>query len=306
MTARPASPRKSITFPDSLPPRVIPRRCTKCGLCLTLCPATVFEMRNKTVRVIRPESCIECGHCGSACPSNAIVVSSTESKKLSTFGPDALPSPRSLQLLLRSRRSVRRYKRKPLTKKDLNTIIEAGRYTATGSNSQNIRYIVVTDPRKIVELREILVPATMKLFATATKTASLPFASYLLGDALADRLRTQYAPGMKLFYERQMKGEDRLFYDATAIMLVCSDRWDETSGFSSAAALYSCSLMAHAIGVGCCFNGFIQSTVNNNARIRKWFGIPWTQKCYGAMTLGYQDVQYKRLVKRKQPDVTWM
>jgi nitroreductase len=263
-------------------------------------------MRNKKIAAVKPEYCIKCGHCGSVCPSKAIVVPSVESRKAPAPGTNALPSPRSLQLLLRSRRSVRRYKRKPLTKKDLNTIIEAGRYTATGSNSQNIRYIVVTHPRKIAELREILVPAVMKLFATATKTASLPFASYLLGDDLADRLRNQYAPGMKIFHERQMRGEDRLFFNAPAIMLVCSDRWDETSGFSSAAALYNCSLMAHTIGVGCCFNGFIQSTVNNNARIRKWFGIPWNQKCYGAMILGYQDVEYDRLVKRKEPDVTWL
>jgi nitroreductase len=201
---------------------------------------------------------------------------------------------------------VRRYKQKAVTKKDLNTIIEAGRYTATGTNSQNISYIVLTNPEKIAELREITVPAAMKLFAGATKTASLPFASYLLGEDLVYRLKNQYAPGMKLFYERQSRGEDRLFFNAPAIMLVCGDRWDETTGFSCAAALYNCSLKAHTIGIGCCFNGLIQTTANNNPEIRKWFGISRTQKCYGAMTLGYPDVQYGRLVKRRQPDVTWL
>jgi len=306
MSTRPALQQKSVTIPSSAPPRVIQRKCTQCGLCLTVCPANVFEMHNKKIAAVKTEYCIQCGHCGSMCPSNAIVVSSAETKTISAFGPDALPSPRSLQLLLRARRSVRRYKSKPLTKKDLHSIIEAGRYTATGSNSQNIRYMVVTDPRKIAELREITVPAVMKLFATAAKTASLPFASYLLGDDLADKLKNQYGPGMKLFYERQSRGEDRLFFDAPAIMLVCGERWDETTGFSCAAALYNCSLKAHTIGVGCCFNGFIQTTVNNNPKIRKWFGIPRTQKCYGAMTLGYPDVKYNRLVKRKRPDVTWL
>jgi len=98
----------------------------------------------------------------------------------------------------------------------------------------------------------------------------------------------------------------RLFFNAPAIMMVCGDRWDETTGFSCAAALYSCLLKAHTIGVGCCFNGFIQSTANNKPTIRKWFGIPRSQKCYGAMTPGYQDVQYNRLVKRRQPDVKWL
>jgi nitroreductase len=193
-----------------------------------------------------------------------------------------------------------------VTRKDIHTIIEAGRYTATGTNSQNIRYIVVTDPRKIAELREITVPATIKLFAGAAKTASLPFASRLLGEDLVHKLKNQYAPGMKLFFERQNRGEDRLFFNAPAIMLVCGDRWDETSGFSCAAALYNCSLKAHLIGIGCCFNGLIQTAANNNPKIRKWFGIPRPQKCYGAMTFGYQDVKYNRLVKRRQPDVEWL
>jgi len=146
----------------------------------------------------------------------------------------------------------------------------------------------------------------MKIFSTAGKFASLPFASYLMGEDLLYRLTNQYAQGLKIFYERQSRGEDRLFYNAPAIMMVCADRWDETSAFSCAAALYSCSLMAHTIGVGCCFNGFVQNAANGSSKIKKWLDIPWHQKCYGAMTLGYQDVEYHRLVKRKPPNVTWL
>ena len=306
MTTRPASQQKMSSTPNPVPPRIIQRKCTQCGICLTLCPANAFEMHDGRVAVVKTNYCIQCGHCGSACPSNAIVVSSAETGKHASIRPDALPSPSSLQLLLRSRRSVRQYKRKPVTKKDLHAIIEAGRYTATGSNSQNIRYIVVTDPKKIADLRDITVPVVMKLFATAAKTASLPFAAYLMGDALVDKLKNHYGPGMKVFYERQSRGEDRLFYDAPAIMLVCGERWDEITGFSCAAALYNCSLKAHLLGIGCCFNGLIQTAVNNNSKIRNWFGIPLSQKCYGAMTFGYQEVEYSRLVKRRQPDVTWL
>jgi nitroreductase len=264
----------------------------------------VYEMRKNRVAVVRPESCIKCGHCGSACPAGAIVESSVESKRRPAPGPDSLPTAGSLQLLFRSRRSVRRYKSKPLAGRDLSRILEAGRYTATGSNAQNIRYIVLTDPEKIAQLREMTLPAIMRLFSIAGRTASLPFASNLLGEAFAERLKNRYAPGMKVLYKRQVRGEDRLFYNAPAIMLVCGDRWDETSGFSAAAALYNCSLMAHALGIGCCFNGFVQTTVNRHTRIRNWFGISRSEKCYGAMILGYPNVTYNRLVKRSPPNVT--
>jgi len=258
------------------------------------------------IAVGKPQFCIQCGHCGSFCPSNAIAVPAVESKRLSAPGPDALPSPSSLQLLLRSRRSVRQYKHKALTRKDLNRIIEAGRYTATGSNCQNIRYIVITDPDRIGQLRKMTLPVIMKIFSNVGKVSSLPFASQLLGKDLSDRMKNLYAPGMKILYRRQSQGEDRLFYDAPAVMMVCGDRWDDTSAFSCSAALYNCSLMAHTLGIGCCFNGFVQNAANSSARIRKWLGIPRHQKCYGAMTLGYQKVKYNYLVRRKPPDVIWL
>ena len=299
-----APQRELHSVPQLLPPRINQRKCSLCGLCLKLCPASVFEMRLNKITIVRPEACLKCGHCGALCPSNAIVESSTESKKIPSTGPDAPPAQRSLQMLFRARRSVRKYKRKALTKKDLDKILEAGRYTATGSNSQNIRYIVITDPVKIDQLREMTLPVMMKIFSNAEKFASLPFASLLMGEDLVYRLTNQYARGLKTFYERQTRGEDRLFYNAPAIMLACADRWDETAAFSCAAALYNCSLMAHTIGVGCCFNGFVQNSANASARIRKWLGLPWHQKCYGAMTLGYQDVKYNHLVKRRPPHVT--
>ncbi len=300
------SVQRSRNAPIPVAPRVTQRKCTKCGLCLTLCPTSVLEMRNKQVAVVRPESCIGCGHCGSFCPAGAIVQKATDSKKIPTTGPDAPPSPRSLQTLLRSRRSVRQYQRKALTKKDLDRILEAGRYTATGSNSQNIRYIVITDPDKIAELREMTLPAIMKIFSMASKMAKLPFVANVMGEDLANRLRYQYAPGMKHFYERYMRGEERLFHSAPAVMLVCSDRYDETCSFSCASALYSCSLMAHSLGIGCCLNGFVQNAANSDAKIRKFLDLPRHQKCHGAMTLGYQKVKFNRLVKRNPPNVTWM
>jgi nitroreductase/Pyruvate/2-oxoacid:ferredoxin oxidoreductase delta subunit len=306
MIARPAATRKRSSASSLSPPRVNRRKCTTCGLCLSLCPSSVFIQHESGIAVANPQFCIQCGHCGSFCPSNAIAVPSVESKRLLAPGPDALPSPNSLQLLLRSRRSVRQYKHKTLTRKDLNRIIEAGRYTATGSNCQNIRYIVIADPDRIAQLREMTLPVIMKMISIVGKISSLPFASQLLGEDLADRMKNLYAPGIKIFYKRQRQGEDRLFYNAPAVLMVCADRWDDTSAFSCSAALYNGSLMAHTLGIGCCFNGFLQNAVNNNARIRRWLGIPRHQKCYGAMTLGYQNVKYNYLVKRNPPDVTWL
>jgi hypothetical protein len=63
--------------------------------------------------------------------------------------------------------------------------------------------------------------------------------------------------------------------------------------------------MAHTLGLGCCFNGFLVGAVNHDRKIKKWLDIPASHKCYSAMTLGYQNVKYQRLVHRDAAKVAW-
>jgi len=114
----------------------------------------------------------------------------------------------------------------------------------------------------------------------------------------------QYLPAVQ--EQEQDRGEERIFWNAPALIAVYAEKLDDTAGFSCSAALYNCSLMAHTIGIGCCFNGFLQTVINNKPAIKKMLGIPKYMKCYGVMTLGYQDIEFKKLVKRNEVDVNWM
>jgi len=192
-----------------------------------------------------------------------------------------------------------------VSRKDINRILEAGRYTPTGLNSQGIRYIVITDPDRIARLRSMTLPAVMKLFGLAERLAALPFSSYLLGEQFVKDLKDTYSPGLKLLCDHTTRGDDRLFYNAPAILLVHGEKVDDMA-FSCPVALFNCSMTAHTLGIGCCLNGFLALAANHNTRIKKWLGIPRTHRCYGAMTLGYQDVAYNRLVKRNPVNVRWL
>jgi nitroreductase len=54
---------------------------------------------------------------------------------------------------IRKRRSVREYTGDPIPKEDLETIVDAGRLAATGSNKQPWDFIVITDPEMIQKLK---------------------------------------------------------------------------------------------------------------------------------------------------------
>jgi nitroreductase len=101
------------------------------------------------------------------------------------------------------------------------------------------------------------------------------------------------------------QGKDPLFYHAPVVMLVHAESWDTCSAFNCSIALYNGSLMAHTLGIGCCFNGYLANAANHDRKIKAWLGIPKDHQCYAAMTLGYQKVKYQRLPDRKPPKVTW-
>ncbi len=152
---------------------IIEDKCTECGICVEVCAASVIEEIDGRPQVIRSEVCLHCGHCSAVCPSEAIEQTNKDMKE---YDRDLLPHTGSLQHLFRSRRSVRHYKDKSISDKDLNKILEAGRYTATGSNSQNVHYIVYTDKEKIVQLQEKMAPALFKLFRLSQIVTSMPLA----------------------------------------------------------------------------------------------------------------------------------
>jgi nitroreductase/Pyruvate/2-oxoacid:ferredoxin oxidoreductase delta subunit len=284
-------------------PLINREKCTDCGLCAELC--LVYEKNDKKVIQVRPELCIKCGHCGAICPSGAIEGSSAATRRLTKKEIAKLPSPESLHLLFRSRRSVRRYKREPLKKEDLEKILEAGRYTPTGANNQGIKYLILNDPEKLAELRRMLLPIMDRLFSFALRIAKMPFAGKMMGENQAEDLRNHYAPAIKLLMKRNKDGDDRLFYRAPALMLVYGEKQDEALQFSCHIAMFNCSMMAHLLGIGCLLNSFTLMAINNSAKMKKYLCIPKTDKVFGAMTMGYQNIKYNALIERNPANVRY-
>ena len=284
------------------PSVVITKDCIGCGQCVAVCPSFVLEMAEAKSAVIRKEWCIGCGHCGAVCPTEAILLEGRRFDPNPNKGETPATSPEILELLLRERRSVRLYTGDPVPEEVLNKILDAGRYAPTGTNSQNVNYMVLSSPDQIGELEKMTISFYDRIFSRVQGRLGAILISLIAGRRTAEYLR-ESLPKVEYANEEMKKGKDLLFYHAPVVILAHAESWDTSSSFNCSVALYNCSLMAHTLGLGCCFNGFLVSAVNHSHKIKTWLAIPADHRCYSAMTLGFPDVKYLRLVDRHPPKV---
>ena len=107
-------------------------KCKKDAICARVCPAAVIRLPKDGYPQFVPggnEICIACGHCVAVCPNAAL------SHKYIPL-EECLPIDKELRIdegqaaqFLRSRRSIRVYKEKPVPKDKIQHLIDWRRYS---------------------------------------------------------------------------------------------------------------------------------------------------------------------------------
>jgi len=68
--------RQFIYLKDVVTLRLSQEKCIGCGMCLIVCPHSVFVMKDGRVGIEDRDACMECGACAMNCPAEAISVQS--------------------------------------------------------------------------------------------------------------------------------------------------------------------------------------------------------------------------------------
>ncbi|MDR3020135.1 MAG: nitroreductase family protein [Treponema sp.] len=251
-------------------------KCASCGMCKADCPLFILAKQNENAS-IPPDDCLECGHCYAVCPQNAITMKGYEDE-LNTSDKLKFLNDIDLHTHLKSRRSIRQYKKTPVEKEKLEKIIEAGRLTPTGSNQQNVRYIVLQDELEVIE------DMLLKQYKKLAKLASF------IGRFI------------KLPYDVSSYKFERgfLFHKAPAVILIISP-----SETNACLAAMNMELMAETLGLGTLYVGLFTRPANMNRKLRKLLGIAKKEKIAICLTVGYASVKYKRPALRKKASVIW-
>ncbi len=131
--------------------------CTKCKACVRDCVAQLYLLESDQLefRENHEEVCIECGHCVAVCPVNIIQLKNSPVEDVIELADlSELPNFESLLSLVKTRRSIRRFKDEPVSKELIEKILQLARYSPTGANEENVYYTVVKDPELLAKFSD--------------------------------------------------------------------------------------------------------------------------------------------------------
>ncbi len=277
-------------------------RCIMCGSCVKVCVRGIFDDSGDMIRLDRPEMCILCGHCKAVCPEDAVSIPSTDEEEF-IDSPDRgdFISPEDLLSFFRYRRSTRIYKDTAVEKEKIQQIVEAGRYAPTGGNFQALRYVVAHTPDMMDKIRRLAVESLSdyaEVISRKWENKDLP--------RIKRSVWLNYAENLKEMARLSKKGEDRLLWNAPALVVIHVSKLVENPGVDVGLGAMQMVLMAQALGLGTCFIGFIPMAVENSAELKQLLRIPDGHSTVTSFVTGYPDVSYLRLVSRKPARIRWL
>ena len=120
--------------------------------------------------------CLTCGHCIAVCPHGALRHSLIPLEECPAIDKALIINDEQAAQFLRSRRSIRFFKDKPVEKEKIRKLIEIGRYAPTASNTQLVEWLVLTDTEKINDIARQTVDW---MRSAMEKNPDSPQASYL-------------------------------------------------------------------------------------------------------------------------------
>ena len=179
-------------------------KCIGCGLCVKDC--ILRNLKLEDGKAVAAENCFDCGHCVAICPVNACAIPAYPMEEVKAYDAASFDLQPDIFLnAVKFRRSIRHFKPQRVEREVLAEVLEAGRYTETAVNYQDVRFIVVQDA--LEEAKELIWEGWRR-FCVSLAAEDDPKAGAFLR-----------------FYERWKKNPqmDRLFLGAPVMLVIAAD-----------------------------------------------------------------------------------
>ena len=254
-------------------------KCINCYSCIAECPFDLINADKEGFPQLRKAAlrrCIRCGHCMAVCGNDALDISISPLAGSPLVEKDLLPTPDAVEHLLKSRRSIRTYKKRPADHATLAAILDVSRYSPSAHNCQSAHWIMVEDPLEVKKLAGLVVDYMREI---------------------------KVFPGLIRAWDQ---GEDKVLRGAPHLA-IChanpskSEHPVEDCTLSTAYLDFSAS----SFGLGSCWAGFLVQAFHKHKPLADALALPENHIVYTALMLGYPKFRYRHIPQREDVKVTW-
>ncbi len=269
---------------------VSPDDCTKCGVCVRVCPVSIISMKENKLPAIAKDlenKCVRCGHCEIFCLFNALVTNFEGEYPLSMNERALDIKPDQLARFVQTRRSIRHYRKKPLKRELIEQMLDVIRYSPTAANSQKVKWIVVHDPEKV---HKIAAHTVEWMKTEVEKRPNHPYSVQYNG-----------------IIRRWGLGEDAVCHSAPHLLIATIPEGSTWAKADPVIALAYFELVAKGYGIASCWNGFLKIAMEEFAPLREEMGIPEGYMPSYALTFGYPKQRSTGAAPKRNPlSIKWL
>lgn len=262
--------------------------CNQDGICAAVCPAGIIDFKKgayPTPIAGAEKVCIRCGHCVAVCPAGSFNHREMMTEQCPPIQKALHFTAEHCEHFLRSRRSIRVYKNKPVPRDVLAELIEIARYAPSGHNSQCAEWLVFGNRDELRNLAGIVVD----------------WMRWMIGNMPEIALSMQ----MDRVVERWEDGNDFVLRDAPVLIVAHAEKDNLAAPSTCTIALTYLELAATSMDLGCCWAGFFIAAATTFPPMMEALSLPKNHQCFGGMMVGYPKFSYHRLPLRKPPGITW-
>jgi nitroreductase/NAD-dependent dihydropyrimidine dehydrogenase PreA subunit len=263
-------------------------RCKRDGICVAECPRKIIGTDADGYPVAvegAEEMCVVCGHCVVVCPHEAMSLTLMPRELCARIEDKLKLSPEQVSQFLKARRSVRSYKKEPLSREVIEKVIDIARYAPTGMNAQDVQWTVI-GPGGVRRVAESVIDWMRALVKMDSPVAG--------------------AYNAKPIVEAWDAGTDFILRGAPHLIVTHAHKDNMLAPIDCSIALTYLMLAAVPYGAGTCWAGFVQLAASMSQDVLRSLGLPEGHKCNGAMMLGYPTHEFHRIPARKEPVINWV
>ena len=264
-------------------------KCNSCGICVLTCPIGIIQMDDANTLPLwiqnGGELCIKCGHCVATCPTDAIAVDSIRPEVCDSIDKGLLPSPEQVELLIKSRRSIRVYKEDKVPRDILAKLVDIARYAPSGHNMQPVNWLIIEDSNEVKRLAG--------------------FVADWMRATIKDNPGMAQAFRLDRLIQSWDSGKDTIMRSAPHAIVAYGHKANPIAPQAGVIALTTLELAAYAQDLGACWAGYFHAAAMTFPPMIEALNLPEDHQCLGAMMIGYPKHKYLKIPTRNEPQIIW-